>query len=160
MIALDVEGNHVAAALDCLFGTKPAVGGLVVPYLAEGLILRISMLKAIEVVLAASSGNCMPGMVLQAVDKIKRRALFWHNKALRHAAAEAKKASSARPGRETASRERDPDPELEEGPAVAAAVDDVDQGKSRKATLKVPKSKAHTAVVPGAKVLRVRKAKH
>lgn len=138
-ISCNVEGNHVAAALDELLCAKRGEKSLLVPHLAEGLILRISMMRPIEVVAAASNGGCMPGMVLHALDSIKRRAVFWHNKAVRYQAAEEAKLERIRRDRAkeeaaiAASR-----PELEEPGQIS--VDQVGQGTGRKRPAKAKKA--------------------
>lgn len=111
-IGLAVEGQHVAAGLDALLQAKAEGSALRVPYLAEGLILRISTLRAIDVVQAACSGGCMPGMILVALDKIKRRAMFWHRKAIAHEVKEDLELEKIRRDRlREAAQERVPDPE-------------------------------------------------
>lgn len=84
-ISCSIEGQHVAAALDQLLQAKIEGTALRVPYLAEGLLGRIGMLRAVEIIKAASNGGCMPSMVLVALERIKARALFWHRKAVKFA---------------------------------------------------------------------------
>lgn len=94
-----VEGHHVAAGLDELLEAKRGTWmgrdtsqgdkqGLLVPYVIEQLLLRLSLVKAVTICQAAARAGCMPGMILAAIDRIKARAVYWHKKALREDAAE------------------------------------------------------------------------
>jgi hypothetical protein len=102
VINVDVQGQHVAAGLDSLLSAKQGdwhrgpggdgpKSGLLVPFLVDALIVRLVTMKAIEICRAAGAGGCMPGMIMEALVKIKGRALFWHQKALKYEAQELKR---------------------------------------------------------------------
>lgn len=94
VIRSEVEGHHVAAALDELLQAKQGVWastsgcvsktGLCVPFLVADLLERIRRIDCRQVLVSAERGGCMPGMVLRALATIKGRAEYWHTKAVRY----------------------------------------------------------------------------
>jgi hypothetical protein len=126
-IKCNVEGHHVAAALDSLLGAQRADNALRVPHLVEDLIVLIATMKPLAVIKAAADGGCMPGMVLEALMSIKHRALYWHKKAVRHEKAELERQAALDERRE---REK----KAEEGRAHG----DVDQATESRPDLPSP----------------------